>query len=102
MTADAHVSLIVSLSPQPGRQTELVELLRENTETVIMGLKGWVSTRMIASDDGAGVVIVSQWESAEDVAAMKADPRMTAYFPRIAELASLETSLGATVLAHHR
>lgn len=104
MTAltNSPVTLVVTFSTQPERQGELVALLRESTEKVITGLKGWVSTRLIASDDGDRVVIYSQWETADDVSAMRSDPRMAAYFPKVAEIAAMESTLGATVMAHHR
>jgi hypothetical protein len=33
---------------------------------------------------------------------MRADPRMLAYFPKIAAIASLESIVGAVVLTHQR
>jgi len=83
-------------------QQTLVALLRENTETVIKTLTGWLSTELVASADGKSVVIYSRWETAGDVAAMRADPRMMAYFPKIAALASLNTIVGEVVMAHQR
>ncbi len=98
--AKKSVTLINVLSVEPQKQQELVELLRQNTETVIKTLKGWIATSLIASSDGKRVVIHSQWDSAADVEAMRADPRMMAYFPRIKELASFDSILGAVVMAH--
>jgi quinol monooxygenase YgiN len=96
------VTLVNVLSVEPERQGELVALLRQNTETIIKTLKGWISTSLVASRDGKRVVIYSQWDSAADIDAMRSDPRMRAYFPKIAELASLDTTVGVAAVSHHR
>jgi len=83
-------------------QDAVLASLRQNTETVIMTLKGWISTTLVASADGQRVVIYSQWDSAADIEAMRADPRMTAYFPHIAELAAFDSLVGTVVLVHQR
>lgn len=94
------VTLINILSIEPVNQEALLASLRHNTETVITTLKGWISTRLVASHDGARVVIYSEWETPADVEAMRADPRMQAYFPSVAALASLDTMLGTVVMLH--
>jgi quinol monooxygenase YgiN len=91
------ITLINVLSVEPQKQQELVELLRQNTETVIRTLKGWIATSLIASSDGKRVVIHSQWQTVADVEAMRSDRRMVAYFPKIAALASLESIVGTVV-----
>ena len=63
---------------------------------------GWKTTRLIAAKDGAGVVIYSEWETPAAVEAMRSDPRMRAYFPKISELASLDSMVGAAVLSEAR
>ena len=104
MTAAAQttVTMINVFSVAPEKQQELVDSLRQNTETVIKTLKGWIATSLIASKDGTRVVIHSQWETAADVAAMRTDPRMQAYFPKVAAFASLESILGVTVTTLQR
>jgi quinol monooxygenase YgiN len=104
MTANAtkSVTLVNILSVEPARQQELVELLRQNTESVIGTLEGWIATRLIASRDGKRVVIYSQWERAENIDAMRSDPRMLAYFPQIAAIASVDSTVGDVVLTHQR
>jgi quinol monooxygenase YgiN len=97
--SDESVTLINLLKVKPEKQDALIALLKQNTETVIRTLQGWKSTRLIAAKDGAGVVIYSEWESAAAVEAMRSDPRMKAYFPKISELASLESIVGAAVFA---
>lgn len=101
-TAKTPVTLVNVLSVEPRKQQELVELLRQNTETIIKTLKGWIATSLIASGDGKRVIIHSHWDTAADVEAMRSDPRMQAYFPRIKELASFDSMTGAVVMAHQR
>jgi len=96
------ITLVNVLTVRAGTQQALLASLRENTETVIRTLQGWISTRLIASSDGQRVVIYSEWDSAADLDAMRADPRMQAYFPYVAELATIDSTTGTAVLTHHR
>jgi len=100
--SDQSVTLINVLKLKSGKQDALIALLKENTETVIRTLDGWKSTRLIAAEDGAAVFIYSEWESPAAVDAMRCDPRMMAYFPKIGALASLESSMGSLVLSESR
>ncbi len=100
--SDESVILINLLKVKPGKQDALIALLKQNTETVIRTLPGWKTTRLIAAKDGAGVVIYSEWETPAAVQAMRDDPRMKAYFPKIIELASLDSVVGSTVLNETR
>jgi quinol monooxygenase YgiN len=96
------VVLINVLKVKPGKQDALIALLRQNTNTVIRTLPGWRATRLIETKDGAGVVICSEWETSAAVEAMRSDPRMKAYFPKISDLASLESMIGSAVLIETR
>ena len=100
--SDESVILVNLLKVKPGKQDALIALLKQNTETVIRTLPGWKTTRLIAAKDGAGVVIYSEWESAAAVAAMRSDLRMKAYFPKISELASLDSITGSAVFSETR
>ena len=82
------------LTVDPANQAQLLELLRANTDTVVRTLDGWIATNVIASADGTRVVIHSQWRDAASVEAMRRDPRMLAYFPRIASLAAFDSIVG--------
>ena len=86
--------LLNILTVESASQGRLVEMLRDNIDTVIRTLDGWISTNLIASADGKRVVIHSQWRDAAAVAAMRSDPRMVAYFPKLAALASFDSILG--------
>lgn len=81
-------TLLNILTVNPTNQARLLDMLRDNVDTVIQTLDGWISTTLVASADGTRVVIHSQWRDGAAVAAMRADPRMVAYFPKLAELAS--------------
>jgi quinol monooxygenase YgiN len=96
------VILINLLKAKPGKQDALIALLKQNTDTVIRTLQGWKTTRLIAAKDGAGVVIYSEWETPAAIEAMRSDPRMKAYFPKIIELASLDSIIGSAVLSETR
>jgi quinol monooxygenase YgiN len=96
------VILINLLKVKQGKQDALIALLKQNTDTVIRTLKGWKATRLIAAQDGAGVVIYSEWESPAAVEAMRCDPRMKAYFPKILELASVDSIVGSAVFRETR
>jgi len=88
------VILINILKVEAGNQAALIALLKANVESVVSKLAGWRGTKLIAARDGGSVAIYSEWDSQAAVDAMRADPHMQAYFPRIRELASFESILG--------
>ncbi len=92
-------TLINILTVEPENQQKLIELLRGNTESVVTRLDGW-STSFIAAEDQRHVVIYSQWRDFASVEAMRANPDMVAYFPRIAALAALDSFAGDVVYNH--
>ena len=94
-------TLINVLTVEPENQQKLIQLLRDNTESVVSGLDGWISTSFIASPDQRHVVIYSQWRDPASVKAMQTNPDMVAYFPRIAALAALDSLAGDVVYNHH-
>ena len=100
--SDESVSLINLLKVKPGKQEALIALLQQNTDNVIRTLPGWKTTRLIAAKDGAGVVIYSEWETPAAIEAMRGDPRMKAYVPRVLELASLDSIVGSAVFSETR
>jgi quinol monooxygenase YgiN len=101
-SSNSPVTLINIFTVAPADQPRLLALLRENTETVIRGLKGWIATSIVAGSDGTRVAIYSQWETSADIAAMRADPRMQAYLPQIKALAAFDSVVGDVALAHRR
>lgn len=91
------VILVNLLKAKPGTQDALLALLRQNIDTVVRTLHGWKTTRLIAAKDGSGVVIYSEWQTPEAVAAMRGDPRMKACFPKLMELAGTDSIMGSAV-----
>src|ERR1700730_636981 len=100
--SDESVILINLLKVKPGKQDALIALLKQNTDTVVRTLHGWKTTRLIAAKDGAGVVIYSEWETPAAIEAMRSDPRMKAYLPKLMELASLDSITGSAVFSEAR
>ena len=95
-------TLINLMKVQPDNQPALIKLLEQNIEQVVSTLDGWRGTRLIAAQDGAAVIIHSEWDSPAAIEAMRGDPRMQAYFPRILELASVESTIGDLVFSASR
>jgi quinol monooxygenase YgiN len=93
------ITLLIPLTIDPANQGQVLETLRDNINTVIRTLDGWISTSLIATADGTRVVIHSQWRDAAAVAAMQTDPRMVAYYPKLAALATIEAIMGEVVHA---
>ena len=91
--------LLNILTVDAANQRQVLDMLRANVETVIRTLDGWISTDLIASADGTRIVIHSRWRDAAAVAAMRADARMVAYFPKLAALASFDSIMGELALA---
>jgi len=87
-------TLLNILTVDPANQGQVLEMLRENINTVIRTLDGWISTGLIATADGTRIVIHSQWRDASAVAAMVSDPRMVAYAPKLAAFASFDSIIG--------
>jgi quinol monooxygenase YgiN len=96
------VILINLLKVEPAKQSALIALLKENTDAVIRTLDGWKTTQLIAAKDGASVVIYSEWDTPAAVEAMRNDPRMKAYLPKLMDLASLDSILGSAVASESR
>jgi quinol monooxygenase YgiN len=94
-------TLINVLTVEPENQEKLIDLLRRNTESVVSRLDGWISTSFIAAKDQRHVVIYSQWRDLASVEAMRTNPDMVAYFPRIAALAAFDSLAGDVVYNHH-
>jgi quinol monooxygenase YgiN len=94
-------TLVNILTVEPENQQKLIKLLRDNTESVVSRLDGWISTSFIAATDQRHVVIYSQWRDPASVEAMRTNPDMVAYFPRIAALAAFDSLVGNVVFTHH-
>jgi quinol monooxygenase YgiN len=92
-------TLLIPLTVDPANQRQVLEMLRDNIHTVIRTLDGWIATDLIATADGTRIVIHSQWRDTAAVTAMQTDPRMVAYYPKLAALAAIEAIMGDVVHA---
>ncbi|PFH12401.1 quinol monooxygenase YgiN [Collimonas sp. PA-H2] len=92
-------TLLIPLTVDPANQTQVLDMLRDNIHTVIRTLDGWIATNLMATADGTRIVIHSQWRDAAAVRAMQTDPRMVAYYPKLAALATIEAITGEVVHA---
>lgn len=90
-------TLINILTVEPEDQPKLIQLLRESTDKVVTKLDGWIATSFIVAEDRRRVAIYSQWRDLAAVEAMRANPDMVAYFPRIAALAAFDGFAGDVV-----
>jgi hypothetical protein len=95
--ASDTVTLLNVLTVDPANYDKLLALLRDNTDTTISTLKGWIATRFIAGKDKRKVIIYSQWQTLADVEAMRTEARMVAFFPRLAALAAFDSIVGDVV-----
>ncbi|HEV2272300.1 MAG TPA: antibiotic biosynthesis monooxygenase family protein, partial [Steroidobacteraceae bacterium] len=84
-------TLINVLTVEPENQAKLLESLRQNAESVVSTLPGWISTSFVVAHDKQRVVIYSQWRDLASLRAMQAHPQMRAYFPHVAALASFDS-----------
>jgi quinol monooxygenase YgiN len=96
-----HVTLINVFTVIPERQRELTDLLIEATEQVIQHLPGFISANIHASTDGTRVVNYAQWESAEALQAMLADPAAQRHTGTAAAIASYDPHLYTVESVHH-
>ena len=94
-------TLINILTVEPENQQKLIKSLRGKTESVVSRLDGWISTSFIASKDQRHVVIYSQWRDLASVDAMRTNPDMVAYFPKVAAIAAIDSLAGDVVYNHH-
>ncbi len=90
-------TLINVLTVEPENQPKLLESLRQNAESVVSTLPGWISTSFVASHDKRRVVIYSQWRDLAALRAMQSHPQMRAYFPHVAALASFDSMSGDVI-----
>jgi quinol monooxygenase YgiN len=83
-----YATLINVFTVEPERAVELAGLLDDATETVMRHVPGFISANIHVSTDGTRVVNYAQWESAEAMQAMLADPAAREHMAPAAALAS--------------
>jgi heme-degrading monooxygenase HmoA len=85
--SEKAVVFVNVIEVEPARQREVVGLLKEATESVIRRRQGFLSSMILASLDGARVINVARWQSAEAVKATQSDPAAAEYAKRLLSLA---------------
>jgi quinol monooxygenase YgiN len=68
------LTLINVFTVTPGKQQELIELLRNVTEQNVRHHQGFVSASLHRSIDGKKVTMYAQWASVDDYEAMRQNP----------------------------
>ena len=94
------VTLINVFAAKPGKQQELASTLAEGTRNFFSKQPGSLASSVVVGADGSKVANISQWRSAEDIAAFRADPRFADYMKSIVELAAGESMMGHTTYSH--
>ncbi len=82
-----YCTLINVFLVNPEKHLELLELLREATETVMCKLPGYVSANLHISDDKKTVTNYAQWKSIQDFQTMLKDQKAQKHMKKAAELA---------------
>jgi quinol monooxygenase YgiN len=83
-----HATLINVFTVEPEHASELAALLGEATDQVMRHVPGFVSANIHLSTDGTRVVNYAQWESAEAMQDMLADPAAREHMSKAAGLAA--------------
>jgi quinol monooxygenase YgiN len=83
-----HATLINVFTVERERASELAALLSDATDKVMRHAPGFVSANIHVSTDGRRVVNYAQWESAEAMQDMLADPAAREHMSKAADLAS--------------
>lgn len=87
------LTLINVFIVKPEKQSELVKLLIDATETTMKNVPGFISANIHRSFDGKKVVNYAQWESMDSFEAMRKNPAATQHMKAAAALADFEPIL---------
>jgi quinol monooxygenase YgiN len=99
---DSGITTLINIfTVEPENREQLIELLKEGTETWISTLAGFISANFHNSKDRRRVIIYGQWRRAEDIEAMRQNPKMGPYMQRIAALATMEAVMCEVSYVHH-
>jgi quinol monooxygenase YgiN len=83
----AVTTLVNVFTVEPDDQPTVLALLQEGIETLFRTMPGWISTNLLAAQDGRQVLVYSQWRDAEAIEGFRHDPRMPPYLQRFGALA---------------
>lgn len=98
-----HATMINVFTVAPENAEQLAELLTAATDEVMQHVPGFITANIHLSADRTRVVNYAQWDSAEAMAAMQADPTAQVHMRRAAELAeSFDPHLYTVESVHER
>jgi quinol monooxygenase YgiN len=95
------ITLINVFTIEPEHQQQLIQLLKEGTETLMATMPGYVAASAHKSKDGRRVINYSQWRSPQDIEAMRQQPAVGPYMQRVAALATFEAIACDVSYVHH-
>jgi quinol monooxygenase YgiN len=87
---DAVTTLVNVFTVDPANQPKVLAIFEEGIETLFSKMPGWISTNLLKGRSERQIIIYSQWRDAKDIDAFRQDPRMKAYFERLAALGKQE------------
>jgi heme-degrading monooxygenase HmoA len=91
------ITLVNVFTANPGQQPQLAQLLTDGSREFFSQQPGFIASSVIAAATGEKLVNISQWSSAEDVAAFRNDSRFPDYMKSILALGHAESLMGTTV-----
>lgn len=98
--ATRQVTLINVFTAKPGKQHDLANVLAEGTRAFFSKQPGSLGSAVVAGADGDKVVNISQWRSADDIAAFRNDPRFVDYMKSVLEFGAGESVMGSRTYSH--
>jgi quinol monooxygenase YgiN len=88
---DGQVITLVNLfTVEPAKLPNLLDVLRDGTETFFSKMPGFVSSSVLTAKDSRQAINYSQWKNADDIAAFRLDPRFAPYIQQLLGLAKAE------------
>lgn len=105
MSTDAQankgtMTLVNVFVAKPGKQSELADRLAEGTREFFSRQPGSLSSSVVVAIDGSKVINISQWRSADDIAAFRTNARFPDYMKSVMELGAVESFMGSVAYSH--
>jgi heme-degrading monooxygenase HmoA len=99
---DSDVTTLINVFVvDPDQQDQLIQVLKEGTETLFRNQPGYIAASFHKSQDGRRVINYSQWRSPKDVEAFRSKPEIGDYFKRVRGLAQYEAIVCNVAYVHH-
>jgi quinol monooxygenase YgiN len=89
--ADRDIATLINVFVvDPDHQEQLIQVLKEGTETLFRKQPGYIAASFHKSQDGRRVINYGQWRSPKDIEAFRGKPEIGEYFKRVRALAQYE------------